>query len=229
MIAKAALVIIGGYLLGSIPTAYLVARLVSGIDIRKFGSGQIGTSNLFRMTSLRVSLPVAFFDMGKAMIMIWAARLMGLSIAIQVAAGLAAIIGHNWPVFLRFNGGRGIITTLGVILFLDPRLAGIGLTITAIGVLITHGTAVGVLISLIVLPLISWGLANPLALTLGLVAFLLIAIIRRLAAPRSAETPVSRRELMLNRLIHDRDISEKQAWIYRNRPPANTNRKEETP
>ncbi|MFC2018484.1 glycerol-3-phosphate acyltransferase [Chloroflexota bacterium] len=228
MIAQVALVIIGGYLLGSIPTAYLVARMVSGIDLRRVGSGQSGTSNLIRMTSLRVSLPVAFIDLVKGMVMIWVARLMGLSIAIQVAAGLAAIIGHNWPVFLRFNGGRGIITTLGVILFLDPRLAGIGLTITAIGVLITRGTAVGVLISLIVLPLISWGFANPPALTLGLAAFLLIAVIRRLAVPRSAEAPASRRQLILNRLIHDRDIGNKLAWVYRNRPPK-PNKEEESP
>ena len=229
MIAKVALVIIGGYLLGSIPTAYLMAKLVSGIDLKGVGSGQSGTSNLIRMTSLRVSLPVAFIDLVKGMVMIWVARLMGLSIAIQVAAGLAAIIGHNWPVFLRFNGGRGIITTLGVILFLDPRLAGIALTITGIGVLITHGTAVGVLISLIVLPLISWAFANPLAFTLGLVAFLLIAVIRRLAVPRSAEAPASRRQLILNRLVHDRDIGNKQAWVYRNRPSPKPSKKEETP
>jgi len=229
LIAKVTLVIIGGYLLGSIPTAYLMARMVSGIDLRKVGSGQSGSSNLTRMTSLRVSLPVIFVDLVKGMILMWVARLLGLDITIQVAAGLAAIIGHNWPVFLRFNGGRGIITTLGVILFLDPRLAGIALAITGIGVLITHGTAVGVLISLIVLPLISWGFANPPAFTLGLVAFLLIAVFRRLAVPRSAEAPASRRRLMLNRLIHDRDIGNKQAWIYRNRPSPKPSKKEETP
>jgi glycerol-3-phosphate acyltransferase PlsY len=107
------LLLLGAYLLGSVPAAYLAARWSRGIDIRQYGSGNIGVSNLWRSTSKWLAMPVIIFDFGKGMLLVWIAQLLGLGIDQQVAIGLAAIIGHNWPVFLRFSGGRGLLTTLG--------------------------------------------------------------------------------------------------------------------
>ncbi len=121
MVVESVLLIVGAYLLGSVPTAYLAARLSRGIDIRLYGTSQVGASNLLRMTSKRLALPVIIFDLGKGTAMVWVAQLMGLGTAHQVAMGLAVIVGHNWPVFLRFSGGRGILTTLGVIFILMPQ------------------------------------------------------------------------------------------------------------
>ena len=138
--------ILGAYLLASVPASYLVAKWSRGIDLRQYGTGQVGAGNLWRMTSWRLGLPVGIFDLSKGLVMVWVAQLVGLGIAEQVTVGLAAIIGHNWPIFLRFNGGRGIGTSLGVILIvpLINNLAPWGIvtvvTIIAVGMLIMHSS-----------------------------------------------------------------------------------------
>jgi len=114
--------ILTAYLVGSVPAAYLAAKWSRGIDIRQYGSGNVGASNLLKFTSKKMAIPVIIFDVGKGMLMVWAAQLVGLGTAQQVIIGLAAIIGHNWPIFLRFNGGRGGLTTLGVVVMLEPKL-----------------------------------------------------------------------------------------------------------
>ena len=98
------LLTLAAYLLGSVPAAYLAARWSRGIDIRRFSDGNVGVSNLLRLTSKRVGIPIIFFDLAKGMPMVGVAQLVGLEIYQQVVVGLAAIIGHNWSVFLRFSG-----------------------------------------------------------------------------------------------------------------------------
>ena len=212
----------GAYLLASVPAAYLVAKWSRGIDLRQYGTGQVGAGNLWRMTSWRLGLPVGIFDLSKGLVMVWVAQLAGLGIAEQVTVGLAAIIGHNWPIFLRFNGGRGIGASLGVILIvpLINNLAPWGIvtvvTIIVVGMLIMHSSPLPVLTSMVALPLVSWGLGQPFPVTLGFLAMLLIIVIRRLAGRRAAiAASVSNRQLLLNRLLFDRDIRDREAWIYR--------------
>ena len=172
-----------------------------------------------RLTSKRIAIPVVIFDLGKGALMVWTAQLLGLDITQQVTVGLAAIIGHNWPVFLRFNGGRGIFTTLGVISILVPWL---GLIILAIayGLAPFHQLAVGVFLAVIFAPIAAWFLSQPLGVTervplaLGFLAMFLVVIIRRLTAPRTIFTAsVSPRQLFVNRLLFDRDIQDRKAWI----------------
>lgn len=114
---------VGAYLLGSVPAAYLVAKWSRGIDIRQFGSGNVGASNVLTSVSRRWSIPVIIFDLVKGLLAIYIAQLIGLGVTQQVAVGLATIIGHNWPVFLCFAGGRGGLTIMGVTLILAPKLA----------------------------------------------------------------------------------------------------------
>jgi glycerol-3-phosphate acyltransferase PlsY len=142
------LLIIAAYLLGSVPAAYLAARWTRGIDIRKHGSGNVGASNLLRLNARWLAVAVTIFDLGKGALMVWAAQLVGMGTVQQVAVGMAAIIGHNWPVFLRFSGGRGILTTLGVIAILVPWLAPIVLVI-AYSFAPFHHLAFGVLMAVI--------------------------------------------------------------------------------
>lgn len=115
------LIIILAYLLGSIPTAYILGRLVKGIDIRKMGSGTVGTVNAFRSLGFRSALVILVVDIGKGMLAVLAAQALGLALPVVLLAGAAAVVGHNWPVFLHFQGGRGSATTLGVLLLLIPR------------------------------------------------------------------------------------------------------------
>ncbi len=215
------LLILGAYLLGSVPAAYLVARWSRGIDIRQYGSGNVGAANLLMVTSKWLAVLVILFDFGKGVVVIWVAQLLGLGIVPQVAVGLAAIIGHNWPVFLRFNGGRGNLTTLGVVAILVPWLALVILAI-AFSLAPFRQLALGVFLGIVSLPIASWffsqilGIADKLSVALGFLAMLLIVIIRRLAAPRTSVTAsVSRRQLLVNRLLFDRDIRDREAWIHR--------------
>jgi len=218
-VIKFVLLLIGAYLLGSVPAAYLAARWFRGIDIRQFGTGNVGASNLLRLTSKRIAIPVVIFDLGKGALMVWTAQLLGLDITQQVTVGLAAIIGHNWPVFLRFNGGRGIFTSLGVISILVPWL-GLIILVIAYGLAPFHQLAVGVFLAVIFAPIATWFLSQPLGVTdklplaLGFLVIFLVVVIRRLTAPRTIFTAsVTRGQLLVNRLLFDRDIRDREAWI----------------
>ncbi len=217
------LLLVGAYLVGSIPTAYIAGRWRRGIDIRQYGSGNVGASNLVRLKAKWLAIVVTITDLGKGIFMVWAAQAAGLSITQQVAVGLAAIIGHNWPVFLRFSGGRGVLTTAGVAFFLPlangplvPWPLIISLSLAAIFVFGFHNLPVGTIAGMAALPLVSWLAGEPLALTLGFLAMFFVMVIRRLTAPKSSLTAsVPTGELVINRLLFDRDIRDKEAWIYR--------------
>ena len=226
MVVEFVLLIIGAYLLGSVPTAYLVAKRVRGIDIRQYGTGNVGISNLWGMTSRRLAISVILFDLGKGAAMVWAAQLLGLGIVQQVVVGLVAIIGHNWPVFLRFNRGRGVLTTMGVVFLLMPWgivviLAGASLS------LLIKTSPLPTLGGMIILPLVSWGLGEPLPVTLGFVAIFLITVIRRLTAPRLANAiSLSRKQLLFNRLFFDRDMRDREEWLHQASPMASSTREQ---
>ena len=215
---------IAAYLLGSVPAAYLVAKWSRGIDIRQYGTGNVGASNVLSVTSKWLAIPVTIFDIGKGALAVWVARLLGLDAAEQVTVGAITVIGHNWPVFLRFQGGRGIFTTLGVITMLSPKL-GLIILVIAYALAPFRQLALGVFFALVSMPLFSWLLPHPLdieerlAITLGFVALLLIALAKRLAAP---STPLSKSmplgQLFINRLLFDRDIRDRKAWLEAKKP-----------
>ena len=216
------LLLLGAYLLGSVPAAYLAARWSRGIDLRQYGSGNVGATNLLGLTSKWIAIVVIVFDLAKGMAMVWAAQLIGLGITQQVAVGLAAIVGHIWPVFLRFNGGRGLLTILGLAFFL-PLINGlipweiiIFFAIAAVVFFTIHSVPLGSVAGMVAMPLVSRGLGEPLPMTLGFLAMFLIMIIRRLTAPKTSVTAsVPPGQLLVNRLLFDRDIRDREAWIRR--------------
>ena len=223
------LLILGAYLLGSVPAAYLAARWSHGIDIRRYGSVNVGASNVWRLTSKWLAIVVSLFDLGKGIVMIWAAQRVGLGITEQVVVGLAAIIGHNWPVFLRFRGGRGILTTMGVVIILPvmndlvPWEAVAALVIAVLGWFIVHNAPLGVGCAIAALPLVSLVIGKPLPMTIGFLVMFLIVVLRRLTAPRTLSTAVvPRGELLINRLLFDRDIRDRKAWVNRASPQASS-------
>ena len=237
MLVKFIPLIIGAYLLGSVPSAYLVAKWRRGIDIRQYGSGNVGAANILAVVSKRWSIAVTIFDVGKGALMVWIAQLVGLNAAQQATVGIAAIIGHNWPVFLRFQGGRGIFTSLGVIAMLEPWLGLIALVLPYLFAPIRQ-VSLGVAITLVIIPLTSWfarqpmGIAEPLSITIGFIVIALIAFVRRLSAPRrpiSASVPTG--ELIINRILFDRDIRDRKTWLSQTRsqaiPPEQTPEKQE--
>ena len=120
-IALAALV---AYLLGSIPVAYLVGR-VYGVDIRKLGDTNVGAGNTLRQVGKLAAAIVAFADIGKGVAAVLLARALGGGDAGAMLAGALAVVGHNWPVFLGFRGGRGAATGMGVFFAFFPLLTAI--------------------------------------------------------------------------------------------------------
>ncbi len=155
MAVEFTLTVIGAYLLGAVPAAYLVARWVRGIDLRQYGSGNVGASNVVTVVSKRWGIAVIVFDMVKGMAAVYAARSLGLSIGLQALVGLAVISGHNWSIFLGFSSGRGGLTTAGVAIALVPPL---GISALAFGLILGlfHHLALGMILAVAALPVSSW-------------------------------------------------------------------------
>lgn len=121
------LILAGSYLLGSIPFGYIVAKYLKGIDIRKYGSGNIGATNIMRAIGTGPAILVFTADVFKGIIpVIITHRLMPDSAWMAVVSGLVAIVGHSLSVFLGFRGGKGVATSLGVIIGFSPVIALIG-------------------------------------------------------------------------------------------------------
>ena len=113
------------YLLGSVPWGYLLLRLSTGEDVRDYGSGRTGMTNVLRTGGGKIAAATMALDVAKAMLAVLLARAVIGSTEADVAAGLMVLVGHNWPVFLQFRGGRGILTGLGGILIMAPVPAAI--------------------------------------------------------------------------------------------------------
>ena len=215
------LLIIGSYLLGSVPAAYLAVKWSRGVDIRKQGTGNVGAANVLSTGPKWLAIPVALFDIGKGALCVWVAQLLGLGAAQQVTAGIFVVIGHNWPVFLSFRGGRGVFASLGVITMLSPLL---GLYTLVMPYLFApfRLVALGVFFAYISVPTLAWFLSKPLSIedalpiTLGLVVIITLGLSKRLLVPRTdLSKPIPLGELIINRLLFDRDISDRKVWVYR--------------
>ncbi|UCB43498.1 MAG: glycerol-3-phosphate acyltransferase [Dehalococcoidales bacterium] len=224
------LLIIGAYLLGSVPAAYLAIKWARGVDIRKQGTGNVGAANVLSTGPKWLAVPVALFDIGKGAFCVWVAQLLELGAAQQVTAGLCAIIGHNWPVFLSFRGGRGVFASLGFITILSPLL---GLYTLVMPYLFApfRLVALGVFFAYISVPTLAWFLSEPLdigiedklSITLGFVAMSLIGFSKRLLVPRTAlSKSIPLGELLINRLLFDRDIADRKVWVYRSSSSTDT-------
>jgi len=111
--------IVIAYLLGSIPSAYIIGK-IRGLDIRRVGDRNVGTFNVFRHAGLFAGIATLVADVGKGALAIVAAKALSGHELVLFGAGVAAVMGHNWPVFLRFRGGRGLAVVIGALLVLLP-------------------------------------------------------------------------------------------------------------
>ena len=105
---------LASYLVGSVPTGYLLGRLMNGLDIRSVGSGNVGALNAFRQLGPRSGLFVLLLDGAKGALVIGVANQAGPSVWLCVCAALGVVVGHNWPIYLGFRGGKGVAPALGV-------------------------------------------------------------------------------------------------------------------
>jgi glycerol-3-phosphate acyltransferase PlsY len=141
---KAVLWIVASYFIGSIPFGLLLARALFKQDLRKMGSGNIGATNVLRNFGAPAFIAVTTLDLGKGVVSVLVGRLLGLNASLVLIAGLATIIGHNWSIYLKFKGGKGIATSGGVIVAAYPwqvSLAVVGIFLVV--VLITRVMSLG--------------------------------------------------------------------------------------
>jgi len=224
---KFVLLLVASYLLGSIPLSYLTARS-RGVDIKKQGTQQVGAGNLWRTTSRKLGLFVGIYDFLKGMLMVYIASLAGLAPSLQLFVGIAVVIGHDWPVFLKFHGGRGVATAMGLIIILPiinpgeittwPLIYFFGIGIAT--VIVVRRTPVPILFGLISMPITSAIVNEKIWLTLAYLALTLVIIIKRLTAQPATDTAkTGMGQILLNRLFFDRDIKDRSAWVHRKHVP----------
>lgn len=175
--------IIIGYLLGSMPSAYIATRLVTGKDIRQIGGGNVGGLNVFREVGPWPALAAGIVDVSKGVAAVAIAYwLLHLPPTFVMLAGIASVIGHNWMVFLKFRGGKGMGATFGALAVLlpvyrYPQGLLIFLGIILVPFLITRNVALSMGVGLVALPFIIWlGMNSGIGTIMAVIVGLVIAI-----------------------------------------------------
>jgi glycerol-3-phosphate acyltransferase PlsY len=145
-----------GYGVGSLPLGFLVASRLRGIDLRRVGSGNVGAANVYRTAGLAIAALVVVVDVAKGASSVLLAARMTTGSAAPVAAGVAAVIGHVYPVWLRFHGGKGVATACGVFWTLAPVATAIAASVFVAVVWITRYVSLGSVIATVALPPLAW-------------------------------------------------------------------------
>ncbi|NLP36210.1 MAG: glycerol-3-phosphate 1-O-acyltransferase PlsY [Firmicutes bacterium] len=169
------LAVAAAYLMGSIPFGYLAGKLLRGIDIRRYGSGNIGTTNIQRILGTGPAIIVLVLDVGKGLLPVLLARYLTDSTTLQLVVGLAAVVGHNWPVFLKFRGGKGIATSIGIFIGLAPLVLLIACLLGGLVVAVTRYVSLGSIMGALSVP-VSMLLLDfpPLYLWFGLILCIMV-------------------------------------------------------
>ena len=184
-----ALLVLGSYLLGSVPTSYFVGRWIAGKDLRQHGSKNLGATNVYRVLGLKYAIPVAIVDVAKGVVPVAViAPQVGREPWIAVILGAAAVLGHVFSVFLKFRGGKGVATASGVVLALAPTALAVSVVVWVVTVTLTGYVSAASVLGALVFPVAVWFALPEDSYTLGaslvLAAFIVFTHrtnIRRLA------------------------------------------------
>jgi len=176
VITKAVVILLlTAYLAGSLPFGLWLVRAVKGVDVRSFGSGNTGTINVFRVGGTGLGIAVFSLDVLKGFVPVWIAGLLAFPPPLVVAVGLAAIIGHNWSLYLKFSGGKGVATSLGVVIALSWPAALIAFAIYLAVVLATRYSSLASMTAAVAAPVIMWRFdAPPAYIGFGVLAALFV-------------------------------------------------------
>lgn len=238
------------YVAGAVPTPYLMAKLTRGIDLREYGSGNVGVSNIVRQMGKIWIAPLALVELllkglspfVLSLLVFGPLYEMPLSLLwLFLAAPLLALIGNNWSPFLRFQGGRGLMVVCVTLLALAPLLYFVGMSVYLVGWRFSRSSAVWALIAIAILPVLalwpggylvtSWGVlwsflggealrpapsgyAVVISCYCGLI---LVVVLLKRALSNSPAFPdgLSRKKVLFNRLVRDRDVDDRAEWVSR--------------
>lgn len=175
------LAIVLSYLLGAVPFGLVMVRLLRGVDLREVGSGNIGATNAVRAAGKPVGVLVFLLDCAKGWVA--AAWISGLgpgepSLGLQVACGASAVVGHCFPVYLGFRGGKGVATACGALAALDPVLLLVGAGVYLVVLLLTRYAGLGSIAMGIAFPVVAWIRGDGSALVVGAALLTLLILVR---------------------------------------------------
>jgi glycerol-3-phosphate acyltransferase PlsY len=171
------ILILFGYLLGSVPTGFILGSM-AGVDVRKAGSGNVGATNVARVAGKRQGILTLIGDTAKGVVPVILALQMGANLTTTVMAGAAAFVGHLYPVFLKFRGGKGVATALGVFVALAPVAALVLILMFIAIALSSRIVSVGSIATAMAAPLILWLFSYP-PIVVGIAVFIAAAITLR--------------------------------------------------
>ena len=196
--------IIIGYLLGSIPTAYIVSRMRKGIDIRNVDSGNMGAASVIRQIGAHEGVFVGLIDISKGAVAILIAQTLNISELWVFGTGFAALVGHNFPVFAGFKGGRGSATIIGIFLVLAPEAILVTLVVVAIPFFTSRKFTGAIIIGFALLPLFVWLLEGSLSLVRYALAIDLFMLVRNLSGIKQVLTQGIIKDIIYDR--HQRKV-----------------------
>jgi len=173
-----AAVVLTGYLLGSIPFALLTARRWSLVDLRQVGSGNLGATNVMRASGVRAGVLVALLDMLKGVASVVLAERMSANAAAPALAGFAAIVGHIYPIWLRFRGGKGVATACGVFSVLAPLAVPPALALFIASVWMTKYISLGSVLASVALPPLAYATGSQVSTVAAALAASVIIVFR---------------------------------------------------
>jgi glycerol-3-phosphate acyltransferase PlsY len=150
MLLKISFIIIT-YLVGSIPTSYILTKKIKGVDIRDYGSGNVGATNALRVLGTKFGVLALLLDMAKGAVPVFLAKSLGMADIWLIAIALTAIIGHIFTIFLKFKGGKGVATSAGVFIALTPGAVGFALLVFIITVWLTRYVSLGSILAALTL------------------------------------------------------------------------------
>ena len=212
------------YLLGGVPTAFVLAKLVKGVDIRGYGSGNVGGSNVFYHVGKRWGVFVGVFEiLVKGALPVYIGQYaLGLERSSPLLMGvpLLAVAGHNWSPYLRLQGGRGVGVVVGTLFAMSPWLFLAFMAVALSGWAVTRSSGVWVLVSLTLLQ--AWAilfavlLDEPAVLSFYCAGLLGLVVVKRLLSNWTSFPEGSpKRRVLFNRLFRDRDVDDHAEWVYR--------------
>jgi glycerol-3-phosphate acyltransferase PlsY len=213
-----AAVIAAAYLVGSVPVAWLAGRVTAGMDLREYGSGNTGASNVWQSGRAGAArwlvVPVGLLQIAQGAAGVLIARAAEQDTSVQVAAGLVAVVANNWNPWLGFTGGRAVGQTIGFLAAVSPIALGLFIVVALIGVVL-RAIPQFVALALVLAPAGTLVEGQGAAVVSGALALAALVLVKRVAGNGAPAPEHERPQVWLFRLMYDRDVRDRDAWVRR--------------